>query len=70
MIYDNSFYEVQKYVNQTNHVYSTIFNLLSVDIWNGLSEDQQNIITLRPPTRCRIGPTSTTSLTRTSTSTS
>lgn len=45
MIYDNSFYEVQKYVNQTNHVYSTIFNLLSVDIWNGLSEDQQNIIT-------------------------
>lgn len=45
MIYDNSFYEVQKYVNQTDHVYSTIFNLLSVDIWNGLSEDQQNIIT-------------------------
>ena len=29
MIYDNSFYEVQKYVNQTNHVYSTIFNLLT-----------------------------------------
>ena len=26
-------------------MYSTIFNLLSVDIWNGLSEDQQNIIT-------------------------
>ena len=45
MIYDNSFYEVQKYVNQTDHVYSTIFNLISVDIWNGLSEDQQNIIT-------------------------
>lgn len=45
MIYDNSFYEVQKYVNQTNHVYSTIFNLISVDIWNGLSEEQQNIIT-------------------------
>lgn len=45
MIYDNSFFEVQKYVNQTNHVYSTIFNLISTDIWNGLTEDQQNIIT-------------------------
>ena len=37
---------MQKYVNQTNHVYSTIFNLLSVDIWNRpVPEDQQNIIT-------------------------
>ena len=41
MIYDNSFYEVQKYVNQTNHVYSTPSSTCSAWIFSGtaLSED-------------------------------
>lgn len=41
MIYDNSFYEVQKYVNETNHVYSTIFNLISADLYNSLDDEMK-----------------------------
>lgn len=41
MIYDNSFYEVQKYVNETNHVYSTILNLISADLYNGLDDEMK-----------------------------
>ena len=41
MIYDNSFFEVQKYVNETNHVYSTIFNLISTDIYDGLDAEMK-----------------------------
>lgn len=40
-IYDQSFHEVQKYVNQTDHVYSTIFNLISADLYNGLDDDMK-----------------------------
>lgn len=41
MIYDNSFYEVQKYVNETSHVYSTILNLISADLYNGLDDEMK-----------------------------
>lgn len=44
MIYDNSFYEVQKYVNETNHVYSTIFVVINSDLYNGLDDDLKKII--------------------------
>ncbi len=44
MIYDNSFYEVQKYVNETNHVYSTIFNVINSDIYNSLDDDLKQIL--------------------------
>ncbi len=37
-IYDNSFFEVQKYANETSHVYSVIFNVISVKKYNSLSE--------------------------------
>ena len=40
-IYDNSFYEVQTYVNETNHVYSTILNLISADLYNGLDDEMK-----------------------------
>ncbi len=41
MIYDNSFYEVQKYVNETNHVYSTILNVINSDVYNGLDDEMK-----------------------------
>ncbi|WP_242968972.1 TRAP transporter substrate-binding protein [Marasmitruncus massiliensis] len=41
MIYDNSFFEVQKYVNETSHVYSTILNLISADVYNGLDDEMK-----------------------------
>ena len=41
MIYDNSFYEVQKYVNETSHVYSTILTLVSADLYNGLDDEMR-----------------------------
>lgn len=41
MIYDNSFHEVQKYVNETSHVYSTILNLISADLYNGLDDEMK-----------------------------
>ena len=41
MIYDNSFYEVQKYVNETSHVYSAILNLVSADLYNGLDDEMK-----------------------------
>lgn len=41
MIYDNSFYEVQKYVNVTNHVYSTILNVINSDLYNSLDDEMK-----------------------------
>ena len=41
MIYDNSFYEVQKYVNATNHVYSTILNVINSDVYNNLDDEMK-----------------------------
>lgn len=38
-IYDNSFYEVQKYANETSHVYSVIFNVISAKKYQGLDAD-------------------------------
>ena len=40
-IYDQSFYEVQKVVNQTDHVYSVIFNLISADLYNSLDNEMK-----------------------------
>ncbi len=41
MIYDNSFFEVQKYVDETNHVYSTILNLISAELYNNLDDEMK-----------------------------
>lgn len=43
-IYDNSFYEVQKYANETNHVYSVIFNIISTKVYNGLTPELRAIL--------------------------
>ncbi len=43
-IYDNSFYEVQKYANETSHVYSVIFNIISVDVYEKLSSEMRAIL--------------------------
>lgn len=39
LIYTNSFYEVQKYVNETEHVYSYIYFLCGVNQFNALPEN-------------------------------
>ena len=43
-IYDNSFYEVQKYVNNTDHVFSTIFTVINTDLYNGLDDDLKQLL--------------------------
>jgi tripartite ATP-independent transporter DctP family solute receptor len=43
-IYDNSFYEVQKYTNETSHVYSVIFNVISAKKYASLTADQKRIL--------------------------
>jgi tripartite ATP-independent transporter DctP family solute receptor len=43
-IYDNSFYEVQKYANETSHVYSVILNLISNSVYDGLSDEMRGIL--------------------------
>lgn len=43
-IYDNSFYEVQKYANETSHVYSVIFNIISSKLYNSLDANQKAIL--------------------------
>ncbi|MDD3368877.1 MAG: TRAP transporter substrate-binding protein [Lachnospiraceae bacterium] len=43
-IFDNSFYEVQKYVNATDHVYSTILNIISADVYNGLDDEMKGYL--------------------------
>lgn len=40
-IYDNSFHEVQKVVNQTDHVYSTILNVIGADLYDSLDDEMK-----------------------------
>jgi len=39
-----SFYDVQKYVSITNHVYSPATLLINLNFWNRLSKEQQDIV--------------------------
>jgi tripartite ATP-independent transporter DctP family solute receptor len=43
-ILSSKFYEVQKYVSVTNHVYSPWIVLVSKKWWDGLSKDEQKIL--------------------------
>lgn len=43
-IYHQKFYEVQKYLALTNHVYNTQMLVMSEKAWSGLSKDDQRII--------------------------
>jgi len=44
-ILSSKFYEVQKYVSVTNHVYSPWIVLVSKKWWDGLSKDEQKVLT-------------------------
>jgi tripartite ATP-independent transporter DctP family solute receptor len=44
VILSNKFYEVQKFVSATNHVYGTNIILMSKKFWDKLSPDEQKII--------------------------
>jgi tripartite ATP-independent transporter DctP family solute receptor len=44
VIYSNKFYEVQKYVSATNHVYGTNILLISKKFWDKLSPTEKKII--------------------------
>ena len=43
-ILSSKFYEVQKYVTATNHVYSPWILLVSKKYWDGLSKDEQQVL--------------------------
>lgn len=43
-ILSSKFYEVQKYVTATNHVYSPWILLVSRKYWDGLSKDEQKVL--------------------------
>jgi TRAP-type C4-dicarboxylate transport system substrate-binding protein len=43
-ILSSKFYEVQKYVSVTNHVYSPWIVLVSKKWWDGLSKDEQKVL--------------------------
>ena len=43
-ILTSKFYEVQKYVSATNHVYSPWILLVSKKYWDGLSKDEQKVL--------------------------
>ena len=44
-IYLQGFYEVQDYVSATNHIYSPFVFLMSKEFFDGLTEEQQTIVT-------------------------
>lgn len=44
VIENSSFYDVQEYLTITNHVYSPASLFINNDVWNDLSEEQQNIL--------------------------
>lgn len=44
VIENSSFYDVQKYLTVTNHVYSPASLFINDDVWNELSEEEQNIL--------------------------
>jgi TRAP-type transport system periplasmic protein len=43
-IYDVNFYDVQRYLNMTQHVYSPAPLMMSLDLFNSFSEEDQQII--------------------------
>ena len=43
-ILSSKFYEVQKYLTVTNHVYSPWIVLVSKKYWDGLSKDEQKVL--------------------------
>jgi TRAP-type C4-dicarboxylate transport system substrate-binding protein len=44
LIYASKFQEVQKYLSQTEHVYSICANLINADFYNGLTDEQKAIV--------------------------
>jgi len=44
-IYLQGFYEVQDYVSTTHHIYSPFVFLMSKEFFDGLTEEQQTIVT-------------------------
>ncbi|MDF1617061.1 TRAP transporter substrate-binding protein [Petrocella sp. FN5] len=44
LMYSGGFYEVQKYINKTEHVRGWIYMLIGVDQWNELPEDLQAVM--------------------------
>ena len=44
VIQNSSFYDVQEYLTITNHVYSPASLFINNDVWDDLSEEQQNIL--------------------------
>lgn len=43
-IYSQKFYEVQKYITLSEHVYCAYIPLVTTDFWNGLTEEQKTIL--------------------------
>lgn len=43
-IYSQKFFEVQKYITLSEHVYCAYIPLVTTDFWNGLTEEQQTIL--------------------------
>jgi TRAP-type C4-dicarboxylate transport system substrate-binding protein len=44
LIYANSFYEVQKYANETEHIFSSILYVVGEKQFNALPEDLQKVV--------------------------
>lgn len=44
MIYNNSFYEVQKYANETEHVFSAILYVVGKDQYDALPDDLRSVV--------------------------
>ena len=44
IIYSNRFYEVQKYITISDHVFTAYVPVMTVDFWDSLSEEKQTII--------------------------
>ncbi|MBV8355978.1 MAG: TRAP transporter substrate-binding protein [Candidatus Eremiobacteraeota bacterium] len=44
LIEQQKFYEVQKYVSMSNHIWSGYWNLINQDVWNKLPKDVQTIV--------------------------
>ncbi|NCB53031.1 MAG: TRAP transporter substrate-binding protein [Clostridia bacterium] len=43
-IFSNKFYEVQKYISITEHVYTAYIPIMTADAWNSLSDEQQAVL--------------------------
>lgn len=44
VVKSSSYYECQKYLSMTNHVYGAASFIINLDLWNSLTEEQQNIL--------------------------